>query len=86
MQDRKVTASQLRAARAVLGWTVGQVAALTGIGIATIKRYEAASGVPKSRKSNLATLASAYEASGIEFIGSHGNAPGIRVHDDPDSG
>jgi transcriptional regulator with XRE-family HTH domain len=80
MQDKIITSSQLRAARSVLGWSVAHIADETGIGTATLKRYEASSGVPKSRKGHLDTLRKMYEAAGIEFIGTPDDGPGIRIH------
>jgi len=76
----EITAEQIKAARAALGWTVTQIAVATGIGPATLKRYEAASGVPKSRKGHLGHLREHFEACGIEFIGSPDDGPGIRIH------
>lgn len=78
MQD-VIAALQLRAARAVLGYSVAHVAEVTSIGTATLKRYEAAEGVPKARKGHLLTLKSFYERAGMEFIGSPEDGPGIRV-------
>ncbi len=75
----EITAEQIKAARAALGWTVNQIAAATGIGSATLKRYEAASGIPKSRKGHLGHLREHFEAAGIEFIGSPNDRPGIRI-------
>ena len=75
----QITAEQIKAARAALGVTIGQIAEETGIGSATLKRYEAASGVPKSRKGHLLTLREFFEAAGIEFIGAPEDRPGIRI-------
>ena len=83
MQELELTASQLRAARSVLGWSVDLLSKKTGVGTATIKRYEAADGVPNSRKGHLGTLRTCYEAAGIEFIGTPDDAPGIRIHAKP---
>jgi len=79
MQEDVLTASQIRAARAVFGLTIRQLAVDTGIGLATLKRYEAVDGVPKSRKGHLKTLRDFFEAAGIEFIGSPDDRPGIRI-------
>jgi hypothetical protein len=78
-----ITASQLRAARAVLGLSVALVASSTTIGTATLKRYEAAQGVPKARKGHLTTLQSFYQNAGIEFIGTPEDGPGIRLRARP---
>ncbi|GGD30182.1 helix-turn-helix domain-containing protein [Sinisalibacter lacisalsi] len=80
MQDDVLTAGQIRAARAVLGLTISQLAIDTGIGLATLKRYEAVEGVPKSRKGHLETLRKFLESAGIEFIGTPDDGPGIRIH------
>ena len=74
-----ITSEQIKAARAALALTARVVAEETGIGLATLKRYEAQSGVPKSRKGHLQSLRSFYEAAGIEFIGSPDDGPGIRI-------
>ena len=79
-QGAELTSEQIRAARASLTLSTRIVAEATGIGIATIKRYEAVSGVPKSRKGHLALLREYFEAQGIEFIGTPDDAPGIRIH------
>ena len=80
MQERLITAEQIRAARSVLGWTTAQLSEKTGVATATLKRYEATAGVPKSRKDSLQRIQSVFEAAGIEFIGSPDEAPGIRIH------
>ena len=59
--------------------SVKDLAERVGIGSATIVRYEASTGVPKSRKGHLDTLRQFFEASGIEFIGTPNNGPGIRL-------
>ena len=78
-----ITASQLRAARAVLGLSVALVASSTTIGTATLKRYEAVQGVPNARKGHLTTLQIFYENAGIEFIGTPEDGPGIRLRARP---
>lgn len=80
MQEKNITVSQMRAARAALVLTLAQVAKATGIGIATLKRYEATTGVPASKKNNLQKIKSFYEAAGIEFIGTPDDRPGIRIN------
>ncbi|QFS84811.1 helix-turn-helix domain-containing protein [Roseivivax sp. THAF197b] len=76
-----ITGQQIRAARAALNWTVQDLADATGVGSATIVRYEAVPrGLPKSRKNNLETLRSCFEAAGIVFVGSPDEGPGIRIY------
>lgn len=77
MQD--ITAEQIKAARAALGWSIKEIAESTGIGSATLKRYEASQGIPKSRKGHLQLLRTHFENAGIEFIGAPDDRPGIRI-------
>lgn len=79
MQDRRLTAQQLKAARGALGWSVQELAGRTGVGTATISRYELADAVPRSRKDNLEKIRLAFEEAGIEFIGKPDDRPGIRI-------
>ena len=74
-----VTGAQIRAARAMLRCTAQELSDLAGVGIQTIKRFEAVDGVPPSRSSTLMDVRSALEAAGIEFIGSPEDRPGIRL-------
>jgi transcriptional regulator with XRE-family HTH domain len=74
----------MRAARSVLGWSVSELAEKTGVATATIKRYEASTGVPRSRKGHLCKLRKAFEDAGIEFIGTPEDRPGIRIAGTPE--
>jgi len=75
-----VTGAQIRIARAALRWTVQELSAKSKVSTSTIKRIEAEDGVPQSTLANLTALQSALEATGIEFIGTPDNGPGIRIH------
>ena len=76
-----ITGQQIRTARAALNWSVKDLSDATGIGTATIVRYEMAEAtVPKSRKNNLEILRTCFEAAGIEFIGAPDDAPGLRFY------
>lgn len=79
MQGLTLTAQQIKAARAALGWSVEDLADRSGVGTATIFRYELIDGVPRSRKDNLKKIREALEAAGIEFIGTPDDRPGIRI-------
>jgi hypothetical protein len=52
---------------------------LSGVGWATIKRFEDASGVPPSRSGTLERVVEALEAEGIEFLGDPERSPGVRL-------
>ena len=81
-----ITGSQIRAARSVLKWSIEELSDHSGVGARTIKRFEAANGIPPSRSSTLHDVKSALEAAGIEFIGTPTDRPGIRLLIAPKSG
>jgi transcriptional regulator with XRE-family HTH domain len=74
-----ITGGQIRSGRATLRWSVQQLAEKAGVSIQTIKRFEAAEGVPRSRTQTLLDIKAALEAGGIEFIGTPEDGPGIRA-------
>ena len=66
-----------------MGLSSQQLAELSGVGWATIKRFEDASGVPPSRSGTLERVVEALEAEGIEFIGDPDKSPGVRLNRRP---
>lgn len=80
MQELLITGHQMRAARGALNWSVQRLADETGLGTATIVRYEQSEGVPRSRKDGVELIKSALETAGIEFVGTPDDGPGIRIH------
>jgi transcriptional regulator with XRE-family HTH domain len=74
-----LTGSQIRAARAALGWSATELAQRSKIASKTIARFETVDGVPPSRSSTLMDVQAALEAGGIEFIGTPDDRPGIRL-------
>ena len=74
-----ITGMQIRSARAALRWSVKHLAEAAGVGTQTIKRFEAADGIPQSRTQTLLDVKAALEAAGIEFIGAPDDGPGIRL-------
>ena len=74
-----ITGVQIRSARSALRLSVAELAALAGVGVQTIMRFENADGVPPSRSSTLLDVQKALEAVGIEFIGTPDDGPGIRL-------
>jgi transcriptional regulator with XRE-family HTH domain len=74
-----ITGPQLRSARAALGLSVREVADKTGVGTATIVRYEATHLTIAGNPRKLAFVIRYFENAGIEFIGSPEDRPGIRI-------
>ena len=75
-----ITSGQIRAARALLDWTVQTLADKSSLGFTTIVRMESANGVPPSQAKTLDAVQNTLEAAGIEFIGSPGDRPGVRLN------
>ncbi|MCZ8259283.1 MAG: transcriptional regulator [Beijerinckiaceae bacterium] len=63
-----MTSEQLRAARALLRWEQKDLASASGVSLPSIKRIETRHGEIKSFESTLASLRSALESAGIEFL------------------
>ena len=74
-----ISGTQIRAARAALRWTIEDLAQKSGLGIRTIKKFEAHDGIPAGRTTTMISLKGTFETAGIEFIGTLEDAPGIRV-------
>lgn len=62
-----------------LGWSVQNLSDKTGLGAATIFRYEMADAVPLSRNDNMQKIQIAFEAAGIKLNGSADARPGARI-------
>jgi hypothetical protein len=63
-----IVGSQIRAGRALLGWSVATLATQSGISEATIRRAEAVDGVPTMRSDNLLAIQRALEDGGVMFL------------------
>ena len=79
MLKGSISSDQIRAARALLRWSAQKLAAESGVGIATIKRYEVMEGVPAGNSRVINALRAALESGGVEFIGSPEDGPGVRM-------
>lgn len=78
-----ITAGQLKAARALLGFDQRRLAQVAGLSLATVQRMEASGGVVRGNVDSLVKLVRALEAAGIELLGenaaSHGTGRGVRL-------
>ena len=66
-----ITASQLRAARALLGIDQRQLAELSDLSVPTIQRMEASEGVIRGNVDSLMKLLAALDRAGVEVIAEH---------------
>ena len=78
-----ITASQLRAARALANIDQRRLAELAGVSLPTIQRMEASDGVVRGTVDSLTKLIAALEAAGVELIAenaiSYGGGRGVRL-------
>ena len=75
-----VSSSQIKAARAMLGWSAIELAKRSGVGSASIKRYEVQSGIPIANTKNLMVIRNTFEEVGVEFTGDPLVNPGVTLH------
>jgi transcriptional regulator with XRE-family HTH domain len=61
-------ASQIRAARALLGWRQDDLAKGAGVGMATVQRLEKAQGIAIGNYATVLRIQAALEQAGIRFI------------------
>ena len=74
-----LSSSQLRAARALLGWSGTNLAEKSGVGITTLRRYELQKGIPSANTTVLLVLKETLEKAGIEFTGDPLVNPGVTL-------
>ena len=74
-----ITTEQIRAARQMIRMTAEGLASASGVGVATIRRYELMSGVPAGNARSVEAIQKALEVAGIEFIGTPEDRPGVRL-------
>lgn len=76
LPTRMISGPQIRAARALLGWSAGELARRARLGSATIQRAESAPGIPATQASTLYAIQQALEAGGVVFLDAGENRPG----------
>ncbi|MCQ0986501.1 helix-turn-helix domain-containing protein [Jiella sp. LLJ827] len=74
-----VSIRQVKAARALLGWSQNDLADRSGVSRPTVKRLEASDGELGGRATTSDAIRSALEAAGVEFIAENGGGAGVRL-------
>ncbi len=69
--------AQLRAGRALVGWSRDDLAAAAATTVRTLARLE--SGESLARESTSRAIRTALEAAGVEFIAENGGGAGVRL-------
>ncbi|NBR10965.1 MAG: XRE family transcriptional regulator [Alphaproteobacteria bacterium] len=78
-----ITGLQIRAARAILKWSVRDLAEKCGVSYPTISKIEQTDGVPTGRSQTLIEIQKALEKGGIVFTGTPDDEPGVKVNIKP---
>jgi hypothetical protein len=73
-----ITGPQIRAARALLGWTPRDLARRGCRQQTTVNLVEGAGALPSTSRERIAAIQATLETAGIEF--QDGDAPGVRLH------
>jgi transcriptional regulator with XRE-family HTH domain len=74
--NNEIFAAQLRAARALKGWSRDDLAAAAKTTVRTLARLEAGEGT--ARLTTLEAIRAAFEAAGVEFISEREGGAGVR--------
>jgi transcriptional regulator with XRE-family HTH domain len=76
----RVTTGQIKAARALLGWSQADLAGASGVSMPTVKRIESKGGELGGRADTAARIVVALEKAGAEFISEDGvGGVGVRL-------
>jgi len=78
-----ITAAQIKAARALLGWDQARLAKEAGLSLPTIQRMEASEGNVRSNVDSLVKVVEALDRAGVELLAegaqSTGGGRGVRL-------
>jgi transcriptional regulator with XRE-family HTH domain len=77
VSTKKLSIREIKAARALLGWSQDDLAAHSGVSQPTIGRLEAEGGEIGGRVETEQKIRRALEKAGIEFL--NGDQPGVRL-------
>ena len=73
-----IEAAQVRAARALIGWSQTKLAETAGVPLSIVERFEA--GAPDHIADEaVAKMRAALEAAGVVFIPKNGGGAGVRI-------
>jgi transcriptional regulator with XRE-family HTH domain len=75
-----ISVRQIKAGRSMLNWSAADLAKASGVGPATIRRYEMQVGIPAGNTSTMLSIQSAMENAGIEFTGDPLVNPGVTLN------
>jgi hypothetical protein len=76
---KTLTDFQLRAARALVGWSAQELATRAALGVATVRRAEQRKGAVAMNAANAEAVVRALQQAGVIFIAENGGGPGVRL-------
>ena len=74
-----ISSRQIKAARALLSWKGQDLADKSGVGVATLRRYEAQDGIPNANKFVIRAIKDCLEEAGVVFSGDPLTDPGVKL-------
>jgi hypothetical protein len=74
-----ISVRQMKAARALVAWSQGELSEASGVSEPTIARLESEDGPLGGRAETTKKLLAALEKAGVEFIAENGGGPGVRL-------
>ncbi len=78
-EPQLISGAQVRAARAIVNWSVRDLAEASGVSSSTIRRIEEDAGFPETRDGRkLDVIRSTLEAAGVEFLPTVHGKGGVR--------
>jgi hypothetical protein len=80
---KNVSNRQIKAARALVGWSQEHLTAASGVSLPTVKRLESADGLLGGRQSTRDRLIAALASAGIVFIDEDDLGAGVRLRSGP---
>jgi transcriptional regulator with XRE-family HTH domain len=80
---QRITAEQLRAARALLKLGQQELSEMTGVSVPTIKRLEGGAGPLRATYETVASIVEALDSLGIEWIDGNGHEPTVALKKAP---
>jgi hypothetical protein len=78
-KKRQLTSFQIKAARALIGWTADDLSRRSAVSLRTIRRAELAERNTSMTSANDLAVRHALEDAGVEFIDENGGGPGVRL-------
>lgn len=75
-----ISVVQIKAARAMLGWNTQVLAEAAGVSVATIKKYEQQTGIPRANARILDSIVRSMNAAGVQFTGDPLSNPGVTLN------